>query len=210
MSHKKPGNGSEAVGEVVRIFLRGRSWWANHQHGGRQHRRSLRNASKKEAQRLALRLDAELDEGRHRERPRPASVDEAIAQYLDSQRTERRSAKTLAKYGAVLDRASAVLAARRAARLLDLDIKAVDDYRRARVADGVAPKTLYTETVIIRQLVNFALSRGLIAEDPLRGLRIREPKPTPSRAGRPRRSRRSWRPAPSRTVRRSRSWPTRG
>ena len=41
------------------------------------------------------------------------------------------------------------------------------------------PKTLYTETVIVRQLVNFALSRQMIAEDPLRGLRIREPKPTP-------------------------------
>jgi hypothetical protein len=31
----------------------------------------------------------------------------------------------------------------------------------------------------VRQLINFALSRGLISAHPLRGLRINEPKPTP-------------------------------
>jgi hypothetical protein len=123
----------------------------------------------------APRRQARLGIGRrwHRDRRKPAPAGDAIALYLEWLPTERRSPKTLAKYKAVLDRVGALPAARRATSLLDLDLQAVDAYRRARVAAGVAAKTLYTETVIVRQLVNFALSRRLIADDPLRGLRIR-------------------------------------
>ena len=170
---------SEPVGEFVRIFLRGQVWWANFQRGGRQHRVTLETTSKKEARVRALRLDAELREGRYQSRPKPPTVDEAVDAYLKYLRTERRSAKTLTKYGAVLDRVRDLLRSRRAASLLDLDLRAVDAYRHDRVAAGAAPKTVYTETVIVRQLVNFALGRGLIADDPLRGLKVREPKPTP-------------------------------
>jgi integrase len=55
----------------------------------------------------------------------------------------------------------------------------VDAYRRARTDEDAAPKTKYTETVIIRQLVTFALSRNMLATDPLRGLKLKKPKPTP-------------------------------
>ena len=141
--------------------------------------RRSKTASKKEARRRALLLEAELLEGRYQSRPKPPTVDDAIDAYMRHLRTERRAAKTLDKYGTVLGRARDLLRARRAASVLDLDLRAVDAYRHSRVAAGAAPKTVYTETVILRQLVNFALGRGLIAADPLRGLKIREPKPTP-------------------------------
>ena len=168
----------ELVGEVVRIFRRGQVWWANFRRDGRQHRQTLKTINK-EARRQALILEAELLEGRYHPRIKPPTVDEAIDEYVRYLRTERRAPKTLTKYGGVLDRARELLRARRAVSLLDLDLRAIDAYRHARVAAGAAPKTLYTETVILRQLVNFALGRGLIADDPLRGLKIREPKPTP-------------------------------
>src|SRR5689334_22210110 len=123
---------SELVGEVVRIFRRGQVWWANYQRGGRQHRKTLKTTSKKEARRRALLLEAELIEGRYQSRPKPPTVDEAVDAYLQYLRTERRSTKTLAKYEAVLDRARALLRDRRAASLLDLDLQAVDAYRHAR------------------------------------------------------------------------------
>jgi site-specific recombinase XerD len=167
------------VGDLVRIFPRGRFWWANYQLGGRQHRRSLGTASKKEARRKALLLEAELLEGRHKVRPRPPAVDAAVEEYLGFLRAEGRAAKTMAKYGRVLERLAGLLRDRRAGSLMDLDLRAVDAYRRARAAAGAAPKTIYTETVIVRQLVNFALSRGLIAEDPLHGQKVVEPKPRP-------------------------------
>jgi site-specific recombinase XerD len=178
-NHADPARDSERVGEIVSIFQRGQVWWANFQHGGRQHRRTLKTRSKKEARQRALRLEAELVNGQLRPNPKPSTVDVAIDEYLQHLRTERRAAKTLTKYTGVLGRLRGLLHERRAASLLDLDIRAVDAYRRARVAAGAANKTIYNETVIVRQLVNFALSRGLIATDPLRGLRISEPRPTP-------------------------------
>ncbi len=48
----------------------------------------------------------------------------------------------------------------------------------SRVAAGAKPKTVRNETVIIRQVVNFALSRKLIIEDPLAGLKIKKAKST--------------------------------
>ena len=179
MSNEEQKHESERVGDRVRIYLRGGVWWANFQLAGRQHRQTLGTASKKEARRKALLLEASLLEGRQASRRRPPTVDAAVQEYLGVLRTEGRAAKTMTKYSKVLERLAGLLRDRRAGSLTDLDRRAIDAYHRARVADGVAPKTLYTETVIIRQLVNFALSRQLIAEDPLRGLRIREPKPTP-------------------------------
>lgn len=178
MINTRPGSGSEPVGDLVRIYLRGQSWWANYQLAGRQRRKSLGTRNKKEARRLALLLEADLLQGRHRDRPDPPTVDEVVAAYLDHLRAERRAAKTLAKYVQVLGRLCGVLRDRRAASICNLDLRAVDAYRKARVEAGAAPKTIYTEVVIARQLVKFALSRGLIAEDPLRGLRLGKPKPT--------------------------------
>ncbi len=41
------------------------------------------------------------------------------------------------------------------------------------------PKTVHNDTVTIRQLVNFAFKRRMIAEDPLTGLKIKKPRRTP-------------------------------
>ena len=60
-----------------------------------------------------------------------------------------------------------------------IDLKFVDAYRKQRSEEEAAAKTIYNETMIVRQLVNFAKSRRLVASDPLAGLRLREPKPTP-------------------------------
>jgi integrase/recombinase XerD len=180
MPHDEPQKQRyEPVGQVVRIFLRGKTWWANFQRGGRQCRQSLATTSKKEARRRALLLEARLLEGRFQGRARPCTADQAIAAYLTHLRSEGRAVKTLAKYALVLGRAGELLRSRRAASLLDLDLRAVDAYRQARALAGAAPKTIYTETVVLRQLVNFALARGLVERDPLRGLKILEPRPTP-------------------------------
>ena len=64
-------------------------------------------------------------------RSKPPTVDEAVDAYLQHLHTERRAAKTLEKYKTVLDRARELLRARRAASLLDLDLRAVDAYRHA-------------------------------------------------------------------------------
>ena len=53
----------------------------------------------------------------------------------------------------------------------------IDVYKSQRVTDKIAKKTVYTEVVIIRQLVNYALSRKMITGDPLEGIKLKKPKP---------------------------------
>jgi integrase len=174
---KKPTE-YESVGEIVSIFQRGGSWHANFQLDGKQHRRSLRTTSKKQARRQALLLEADILEGRFRQHQKPALLASVANEYLTFLRSENRATKTLTKYSKVVDRLLDLAQRRRISSIDQVNLKMMDEYRRERVEAGASPKTVYTETVIIRQLVNFALSRGSVPTDPLKGLKIREPKPT--------------------------------
>jgi len=172
-------DGSEPVGDRVRIFRRGRIWYANFQHGGKQHRVSLKTTSKKEARRRGLQIEADLDAGRWQPSPATSTVAEAITAYRDYLRAEERAPKTFSKYTKVFDRLADLAQQRKITDLSGINLKFIDAYRRLRTDEGAQAKTRYTETVIIRQLVNFALSRDMLANDPLKGLKLKKPKPTP-------------------------------
>jgi integrase len=169
----------ESVGEFVSIFKRGRTWYANYQLEGRQRRKSLKTGNPKEARRRALRLEVEIASGCHKERTEVATIAEAVVAYKEFLRTEKRAPRTIEKYDMVLDRVVALAAKRKAATLDRLNLAFVDQYRSGRVKAGRADKTVYGETVIIRQLVNFALKRDLVFHDPLKGLSLKKPKSAP-------------------------------
>ncbi len=172
-------SGPELVGERVRIFRRGRMWYANFQAGGKQHRPSLQTTSKKQARVKAMALETELAKGTWKATPAAVAVADGIAAYLAYLKSEDRAAKTLTKYTAVLKRVQELATARRVKDLAGLDLRFVDAFRQLRTDQKAAAKTRYTETNIIRQFVNFALSRDLLAVDPLKGLKLKKPKPTP-------------------------------
>src|SRR6266446_4534374 len=97
MSDQDESEKFEKVGEIVSIFLRGESWYANLQHEGKQVRSSLKTKSKKQARLRAIRLERDILEGR-RERTKRAPTIEAIADaYLANLRTEKKAKKTLSK-----------------------------------------------------------------------------------------------------------------
>jgi site-specific recombinase XerD len=170
--------GSEPVGEHVRIFLRGRTWYANYQAGRKQHRVSLKTVNKKAAIRKALRIEAELAAGTWKPTAETATVDAAVAAYLEKLRADDLAAKTMAKYEMFLERIAAIARDRKVKDLDGIDLRFVDAYRAIRTKAGAQPKTVYNEAVFIRQLVNFALSRNLVAADPLRGFKMKKPRPT--------------------------------
>jgi site-specific recombinase XerD len=172
-------NSNELVGQVVRIFLKKQTWWANYQFRGRQKRTSLRTTNKKEARRRAVLLEADVLRGHDQSEGKSTPIDVAIESYRSYLKAERRAKKTVVKYNKVLDRVQdlAVRTGRRTMARIDLQF--IDAFRKERTESGAAAKTVYNETVIIRQLVNFARTRRLITTDPLAGLRLREPKPTP-------------------------------
>src|SRR5207244_4379733 len=89
-----------------------------------------------------------------------------------------RKLKTLSKYEEVLQGALNLALERRIASLEGLDLRFMDAYRRRLADDGNAEKTRYNKSTIIRQLINFALSRNMLATDPMKGLKLKKPKPT--------------------------------
>jgi integrase len=169
----------EQVGEFVRIFPRAGKWHVNFQHAGKQQRQSLKTASKKEARRRALRIERDLVTGEFKLARKAPTIESVITQYMAYLRGENRAAKTLTKYRKVFDRVIDLAGRIRRRNILGIDLGFLDTFRQERTAAGRSPKTIYGESIIIRQLVNFARSRRLISTDPLQGAKIREPKPTP-------------------------------
>lgn len=171
-------NGSIPVGEHVRIYRRGRTWHANYQAGGKQHRTSLGTSSKKAAEKKALRIDAELRTGIWRPATEVWTVDQAVAAYTAFLKAEDRAPKTLTKYAKVFERVVELAAARRVRDLSGVDHAFLDAYKQARAEAGAQLRTRYTEAVIVRQLVNFALVRKKLDGDPLQGYGLKKPRPT--------------------------------
>jgi site-specific recombinase XerD len=171
-------NGSEPVGEYVRIYRRGKVWYANYQAGGRQHRVSLKTSSKKRARAKAEKIDTELMNGRWKPATEIWTVEQAVDAYMAYQKAEDRAPKTLTKYAKVLERLKELAAARGVRDLAGVDHTFMDAYKQMRAEEGAQVRTRYTEVVIIRQLVKFAVVRKRLTEDPLAGLKLQKPRPT--------------------------------
>ena len=69
-------------------------------------------------------------------------------------------------------------ATRGISHLHQINLRFIDFYRSHRTEAGRAPKTIQNATTIIRQLINFALSRKILLKDPLEGLKNPRPKRT--------------------------------
>ena len=170
---------SELIGDHVRLFQRGEIWYANYQFGNQQIRRSLRTRSKKVARRKAVKLEAEILEGDSRNVRQPPSICQVIEKYRDHLQVLGRASTTLAKYEYAFKRMLELAERRNARSILDINLDFVDAYRAERVRGGAAAKTVHTDSVVIRQIVNFALQRGMIGRDPLKGIRLKKPKTSP-------------------------------
>lgn len=168
----------EPVGDIVSIFQRGRHWYANYQLEGKQHRPSLKTTSKEEARRRAIQLEAKILEGCCQLTSPPAALADVVRDYQQFLLTERRAKKTLVKYDKILERLLNLAGQRGVRSVNEVNLKLMDAYRSERVQASAAPKTVYTQSVVVRQLVNFALSRDMLAIDPLKGLKLKKPRPT--------------------------------
>lgn len=169
----------EKVGEYVSIFQRGDKWYANFQVDGQQKRQSLKTISKKEARRRALQIERDLVTGEFKSPKKAPTVEQVVTRYKAYLKGEDRAQKTLTKYKKVFEQVVDLAHRMHRRNILGIDLTLMDAFRQGRAGAGCSAKTIYGESVIIRQLVNFALSRQLISTDPLKGVKIREPKPTP-------------------------------
>lgn len=158
--------------------MRGKTWWASYQLDGRQQRESLKTSSLKEARRKALIIDVDLQQGQRTAPVPQVAISTAITEYLQYLKVEERADKTLDKYEHVWETMLEAARQRRIVNLSQLSLRFIDHYRSLRKKTGKAPLTIHNETTIIRQMVNFALSRRMLAKDPLEGLKNPKPRPT--------------------------------
>lgn len=179
MATNNDRNKYEQIGEHVSIFRRGQVWWINYQLNGQQSRYSLRTKSKKQARLQALKIEAQLAEGQEPRQACNASIDDVVAAYDAFLVSEERSPKTLSRYRLVFRRIKELASRKGLKGIGDLTISFVDAYRALRKKDEAAPKTIHVESVVIKQLVNFALSRDMLQADPLKKLKLKRPRLTP-------------------------------
>ena len=184
MAHERPpggrqaGHGYERIGERVSIFLNSRIWYANWQEGPKQQRKSLRTRNHDVARQKARVLESELSGAV----PRQAGtfdVAAVVQAYLDVQESNDRAAKTMMKYRDVLNRFAAQCQAAGVRLMHAISVQTIDEFGVRRRRDGMAAKTVYTELTIIRQWLNFAVTRRMLNASPVAGTKLVKPKPTP-------------------------------
>lgn len=166
------------VGDLVTCYRRGRWWSAEFYSAGKQQRESLKTKSKKEARSRAIQLEARLATGDYRPRPQRTTIAALVESHLRQLETEDRAPTTLKRYRPELERWSRFFEEHGARYIDDITLSLVEQYRSRRKPQ-VAPATLYHETTLIRQLVNFAIKRDLLRRDPLKDLSVARPRPTP-------------------------------
>lgn len=175
---RRAGRKYERIGERVSIFLNGRVWYANWQEGPKQKRQTLGTRNHDVARQKARALEGQLSGAV----PRQAGTFDiagVVQAYLDVQDSNDRAAKTMMKYRDVLNR-FAVHCRDAGVRLMHaISVQTIDEFGVRRRRDGMAAKTVYTELTIVRQWLNFAVTRRMLTASPVAGTKLVKPKPTP-------------------------------
>lgn len=166
-----------SINGVLRISRRGKNgiWSADFNIGNDHKRLSLKTTDQKTAIELAEKLSLEIAKGDFKAGPAKIPLSFGIESYLKMVQSEGRAIKTYSKYKQVLNLFKGLLEKRGVKYLDQIRPADFDDYRIDRSA-GKSPKTIYTESVVIKQLLKFCKSRKLISENPLADIRLNKPK----------------------------------
>jgi integrase len=164
------------IGDQVTIYPRGKKkiWCADFWRDGRHCRQSLHTRNQKVALQRAMRLELDLAAGTFRQPPPPITVRQAANDYLQFLQTEGRAPKTLVKYRGILDTLVGFLTEHHAGRLAQFTPSLFDRFRTERKRDH-HPKTMYTEGVVIKQFLKWAVSRKLLNENPIADFKLVKP-----------------------------------
>lgn len=164
------------VGDRVKIVPRGNSktWTAEFWHDGQHRRVSLKTRNRKVAVQRAGKLDAELVDGKYRKAVTASSIQDAVDMYLSFLGTEGRARRTIVRYRGELQTLAAFCQGHRARNLSQITPSLFDKFRAERSRNG-SPQTLYHEAMVCKQFLKWAVSRQLLAENPLRDYRVTKP-----------------------------------
>ena len=173
-----------SIGDKLKIYPRGKKktyvadYWLDNVHK----KQSLKTANRKVAVNRATSLAADLLKGTVRQAPMTTLISESATDYVRSLEIDR-ARKTTVKYCGILTCFITFLAAQKITRLERVTGRHLDLFRAHRMISR-HPKTVYTESVVIKQFFKWARDRKLLVENPLADLRFKKPhrdsKPAPN------------------------------
>jgi len=175
------------IGNRVTISPRGKkkTWNAEFWFDGQHRRKSLKTQNKKIAIERALKLEMEFQEGEYRSISDRVAIADATEPYLESLKANNRARKTIVRYRGELDTFLNFCHENKVRLLSRITPSLFDKYRSSR-ADLVKPSTQYHESMVCKQFLNWAVSRQLLAKNPLENYKLskppQQPRPTPSPA----------------------------
>jgi integrase len=120
-------------------------------------------------------MEAEMHSGDFRCATESPTILQAVEQYEAYVAMECNASETLTRYKTVMRHLLLFAAQQNALRISHVNLPFLDAYRQARLGKGREPTTVHKETIILKQLLNFAVSRGLLAKNPLQGTKLKAP-----------------------------------
>ena len=168
------------VGDRVMIYPRGkkRIYCADFWHDGKHRRISLETRNKKVATQRAVKIDAALASGKYSAPPPPTKVATAVANYIAYLKSEGRARKTIVRYQGELNAFVEFCQTRRVERLSQIDMMLFDAFRADRRKIH-AVRTVFHESVVVKQCLKWCKTRKLLTSNPLEDYRLDKPKPHP-------------------------------
>jgi integrase len=165
------------IGDRVVIYCHGKKgiYIADFWEGNCHRRKSQQTSNRKEAVRRATKLANDLLCGTFQTVVKPVTLTETVERYLAHLRTEGRAKRTIVKYAGVLALFTEFVGRAHNNRLDRVSATHFDDFRTERAAKKHR-KTVYTQSIVIKQFMKWARTRKLIAENPLAEVKIDKPK----------------------------------
>ena len=161
------------IADRVKIIPRGKKkiYTAEFSHEGKHCRKSLKTSNQREAVRRATQLAADLTNGEFRKEVARTSLCEAQELYLNQLSFEKRAESTQERYRGELNTFIQFCESKRINNLAQIKPLHFDEYRMLRGKTHAAT-TVYHESMVIKQFLNWCVSRHLLKESPLQGIKI--------------------------------------
>ena len=162
------------------IYPRGKKkiYCADFWHDGKHQRVSLETRNKKVATQRAVKIDADLTSGRYSAPPPPTKIETAVNKYLAHLKAEGRARKTIVRYQGELEAFRDFCHARRFYRLSQITVLLFDEFRADRRQIHVE-RTVFHESVVVKQWIKWGKTRKLLPNNPLEDYRLEKPRPQP-------------------------------
>lgn len=165
------------VGNRVTIYPRGKTqiYVADFWHDGKHHRQSLETRNLKVATQKAVKLDAQLAADAYQSPPPPTAVEQAVADYIAFLRVEGRARRTIVRYQCELNNLRDFLKSLHVSRLSQISPTHFDKFRAHCKGMGHGPRTLWHESVVVKQWFKWCHRRRLVAENTIADYKITKP-----------------------------------